>query len=54
MEEVKNKKFVCQSCGSESEGTAGYCCGAERVEKKEEVCLACVCPCEKHKEHNHQ
>jgi len=49
------KKFVCKSCGSESRGKAGTCCGAEREEKKEAgACLACSCPCDKHKEHTHK
>jgi len=34
------KTYVCQSCGSESKGTPGMCCGAERGEK----CSDCGTP----------
>lgn len=49
------QKFVCKNCGSESQGKAGTCCGAEREEKKEaNTCMACSCPCDEHKEHTHK
>ena len=52
--QTQEKKYVCKSCDSKASGTPGTCCGAEREEKKEVgVCMACSCPCDKHKEHNH-
>lgn len=51
-DQTQEKKFVCKSCGSESPGTPGTCCGAERKEKEGTgVCMACSCPCDAHKEH---
>lgn len=39
--QTQEKKFVCRSCGSESSGTSGTCCGAERKEASSNVCVAC-------------
>jgi len=40
--QTQEKKFVCKSCNSESSGTSGTCCGAERDEKKEvKACQMC-------------
>jgi len=30
IKKADDKKFTCSSCGSESEGSAGECCGKER------------------------
>jgi hypothetical protein len=55
FKKTQGKKFVCKSCGSESEGKPGTCCGREREEKMETgECLACSCPCDMHKEHTHK
>lgn len=35
MAEEKKKKYVCPSCGSESVGELGECCGAPRQPKEE-------------------
>ncbi len=49
------QKFVCKSCGSESQEKTGTCCGGEREAKKEAgACKACSCPCDEHKEHTHK
>lgn len=37
-ENKKEAKFVCRSCGSESKGTPGTCCGGKEREK---VCESC-------------
>jgi hypothetical protein len=37
-EEKKEARFVCRSCGSESKGTPGTCCGGKPREK---VCTTC-------------
>ncbi len=39
--QTQEKKFVCKSCGSESSGTPGTCCGGERKEVVSNVCVAC-------------
>lgn len=39
--QTQEKKFVCKSCGSESSGTPGTCCGAERKEAASNACVAC-------------
>jgi len=41
MEETQNKKYICTSCSSKSEGEAGTCCGADR----KEACSACGKAC---------
>jgi len=41
--QTEEKKYVCKSCGSESSGTPGTCCGGEREEKKEEAKTCKMC-----------
>ena len=37
-EEKKEDKFICRTCGSESKGTPGTCCGGKPREK---ACAMC-------------
>lgn len=52
MEDNKEEKFVCKSCGSQSTGTPETCCGGERekacencehAHKGDEKCENCDC-----------
>ena len=46
----EKKEFVCTSCGSKSENTAGTCCGGERAM----VCPKCQAPVKAGEQHTCQ